>query len=108
MDEIELENYRGDSFQMDILVEDEDGNPEDFTGATFRMAIGTTILETTSGVTITDNDAGGTVFVFINYTVMSTLAVGTYDIDVEATWTATGRRETILKGVLEIIEDVRQ
>lgn len=107
MDEIELENYRGDSFSMDITVEDEVGDPEDFTGATFRLAIGTTITEVTSGVTITDGDALGTVSVFCNYTVMDTLTVGVYDIALEATWAATGRRETILKGTLELLEDVR-
>ncbi len=112
MDEIELEMYRGDSFMpegaLEIRITDVNGLPEDFTDATFRFAIGANedITEDTTNVVITNGGVLGTVSIFVPYTEMEDLAVGDYDFDVEATW-PDGRRDTIIKGVLSILSDVR-
>jgi len=106
MDEAEIENYRGDSLQLDILAEDESGTPVDFTDATFRIAIGTTPDIDEGDATITNGGTAGTVSIFIGYDKMETLALGEYVFDVEATWETEKRRETLVYGTLSIIEDV--
>jgi hypothetical protein len=107
MDEIEIEIYRGDSLELLVTaVNEDDGLPVDLTGATFRLTIGSTITEATSGVTITGHDALGTVDVFATYTAMDTLEVGEYNIALEATWSATGKRDTLFMGILVLAEDV--
>lgn len=98
MDEADLEIYRGDSLQIDLsdpLV--------DFTGATFRLTIGSVDQD---DATVTNGGAEGWVSIFIGYDKMETLAAGDYEYDVEVTWESEKRRETFAKGILTLLEDV--
>lgn len=101
-DEGDLEIYRGDSLQIDLEVTNDDG-PVDFTGATFRLTIDT--IDQTDA-TVTNGGATGIVSIFIGYDKMETLAAGDYEYDIEATWESEKRRETLVKGVLSVLEDV--
>lgn len=104
---IEWTKYQGDSLTIDITEVDETGSPVNYTGATPRLQIGTTINESTSGVSITNGGELGTLLIFVPDTVMATLAVGEYDIAVEVYYSATAVRRTLFTGTLILEEDIR-
>jgi hypothetical protein len=108
---LDLVQYQGDSFTLDIEELDSANVPVTFVGATFRLQIGgtpaaPTITESTSGVSITNGGALGTAAIVVSYTAMSALATGDHDMALEVTY-ATGIRRTLFTGVLTLIEDVR-
>ena len=98
----------GDSFNKTFqLLEDDGVTPISLAGATFRFAIGTTILETTSTVSVTAPvPANGEIDVLVPYALMETLTELEYPIALEVNW-ADGIRETVFVGILSISEDVR-
>lgn len=104
--EVEWTKYQGDSLTIDVAEVDSTGSPIDFTGATPRLQVGT-ITETTSGVVVTNGLTDGTLSYFVPDTVMSTLAVGEYDLAVEVYYAATATRRTLFTGTLVLLEDVR-
>ena len=103
--ELNITKYRGDSFVLDLLETDANGDPVDLTSATVRVQIGT-LTESTSGVTITNGGTAGTLNIVASYAAMAALAVGNHDIAVEVTY-SSGIRRTMFTGSLELVEDVR-
>lgn len=102
-----IEIYHGDTFLKTFqLLEEDEVTPISLTGATVRFAIGTTINETTSGVTITQTDATGTIDVQVSYALMEALTDLEYPIALELNW-SDGVRDTVFAGILSILEDVR-
>ena len=103
-----IDMYRGDSFWKSFRLEEEDGNPISLAGATARFCIGTTILETTSGVVITPSplDATGYVNVVVSYALMAALTESEYPVELEITY-ASGVRQTVFSGILTLIPDAR-
>ena len=104
-----IDMYRGDSFWKCLqLVEEDEVTPISLVGATVRFCIGTTILESTSGVVITPDplDATGYVDVVVSYALMEALTEAEYPVELEITY-ASGIRQTVFSGILTLIPDAR-
>ena len=104
-DNVKLDGFEGDTFRKIITLRDGAGALVDITGATIRMKLGS-LNETSSGVTITNGGAAGTITIEVTYTAMAAfIAEYTYDIAVEVTM--AGIRKTLFTGHFIVLEDVR-
>jgi hypothetical protein len=104
-----LEIYHGNSFNYTFEMLEEDGvTPISLVGCTVRFWIGTTILESTSGVVITPSplDTTGHVHVLVSNTLMAGLTEFEYPVSLEITY-ADGVVETVYSGILSIKDDGR-
>lgn len=97
----------GDSLPIYLEETDQNGAPIDYTGYVVRFAIGSTINESTSGVTATHTGTSGTISIFVPDTVMDDLSVGEYNMAIEIYYAAINTRRTLCIGTLQIVEDVR-
>ena len=104
-DNVKLDGFEGDTFRKIITLRDGAGALVDITGATIRMTLGS-LDETSSGVTITNGGAAGTITIEVTYAAMAVfVAEYTYNIAVEVT--LAGIRKTLFTGHFIVLEDVR-
>lgn len=115
---------RGDTFKMNVLIQDDEGDATDVSSYTFHMEVrhtdtddatsaqpieGGFVLSSGSAGTITidqaTDGANGNVSFTITNTNMKTIASGLYVYDIQMTNTES-IVETILYGVFKVNEDV--
>lgn len=102
---VQLQGFEGDSFDYTFTVREPTTEAlQDLTSYAIRFLLGS-INESTSGVTITNGGALGTIRVQITYSAMEALTVGSYDIALEITLSTA--RTTLFTGTFEVLEDHR-
>jgi len=105
---INIEHWRGDTFNRTLTIKDSDGVVVDITGWTFlaqvREAPGESVVAT---ITVSITDApNGEVNLLISAANTAAVAVGTYRYDVQATKADAGSTvETVLRGAFVIVDD---
>lgn len=104
-DQFEDDGFQGDSFDYLVYVRDGSGALVNLTGFTFTFVLGS-LTQSSSGVTVTNGNAAGTVRIQITSTAMSALAVGDHDIALTIVESASVRR-TVLAGTYTIKDDLQ-
>lgn len=104
MSELIIKKFHGDSFWIQILVQDNSFSPVDLSGATVKMCIGDVIDQEDVGVEITNGGANGTLEIFVPASLMENLELASYPFAVEVTYPG-GQVDTLLVATIELMED---
>jgi hypothetical protein len=94
-----LKIFQGESLELPIVLEDDDGNPINISGASVRFSIGGEIMEVTPGVAVSVDGPNGMITITVPDTVMATMAEGSYRVGVVIVY-ANGMQETLFQGNL--------
>ena len=92
---VRLFGFSGDALYMLCTVKDSTGAAVDLTGATIDFELGS-LVESTSGVTVTNGNAAGTITIVATDAAMAAIVAGTYDISVR--YTLSGNSTTLFTG----------
>jgi hypothetical protein len=107
MEKLALEQYRGDTLTLRLLVKDSNGDPVSLEAASVRFTLGTgegALTEESDGVDVDVVDAAGQITVQVAYAQMQ-VTPDSYPFDVEVTFQDNTRR-TLVLGDLLIKDDV--
>ena len=99
---VRLEGFAGDAFYMLCEVKD-NGSVVDLTGATIDFELGP-LTEASSGVTVTNGNAAGTITIEANDTAMAAITAGVHQISVR--YTISGCSTTLFTGTYTAKESV--
>ena len=102
-DAVRLAGFEGDAFYMLCTVRDSANALVDLTGATIDLVLGT-LVEDTSGVTVTNGNAAGTITVECTDAAMAAITVGDHDISLR--YTLSGKSYTLFTGTYTAKESV--
>jgi hypothetical protein len=91
--------FQGESLELPIVLEDDDGSPINISGASVRFSIGGEIIETTAGVSVSVDGPNGATTIIVPDAVIGTLSEGSHKIGVEIVY-ANGMQETLFQGNL--------
>jgi hypothetical protein len=95
-----LEIFKENNLDLNVTVKDDTGTPMTLAGATIAFKVGA-ITQATSGVTITNGGAAGTIRVQVTAAAMAALTSDRYDLELRVTW-ASGKVETLFVANLQL------
>lgn len=104
MPDFTISRYHGDTLVLPVAVTDSAGDPISLVGATIKFKMGT-ITHSTIGYSIARSDAAGTFAITLSAAIMEALTDTNYAFAVEVVY-ASGIKETLFVGRLDIVEDV--
>lgn len=94
-DAVRFAGFVGDAFSMTCTVKYSSGALVNLTGATIDFEMGS-LTEATSGVTVTNGNAAGTITIAITDAAMAAITAGDHDISVR--YTLSGSSTTLFVG----------
>ena len=94
-----LKAFPGTTLAIPVVIEDDDRNPINISGASVRFSIGGEVIETTAGVSVSIDGPNGAISIIVPDTVLGRLNEGSHKIGVEIIY-ASGMQETLLQGNL--------
>jgi len=94
-----LKAFPGTPLEIPVVIEDDDRNPINISGASVRFSIGGEIIETTAGVSVSIDGPNGAISIIVPDIVLGRLNEGSHKIGVEIIY-ASGMQETLLQGNL--------